>query len=157
MNMTRQDAWTEEEDLILAETVLRYIRQGKTQLEAFRDVAKRLSRTEAACGFRWNATIRKQHQEAIEKAKEERKQTGKSILDRNQLPADPEKDTLETAIILLEKMKASFFEEIDGKLPNSHRLEEENKQLRKKLERYEHAWEEIGNLWAWAKEKDHNG
>src|SRR5699024_12631037 len=107
--------------------------------------------------FPVNVKTDKQHQETIEKAKEKRKQTGKIILDMNQLPEDPEKDMLEMDIILLEKNKASFFEEIDGKLPNSHRLEEEIKQLRKKLERYEHAWEEIGNLWAWAKEKDHNG
>ncbi len=59
MYVTRQDAWTEEEDKILAETVLRYIRDGKTQLEAFKMVAEHLSRTSAACGFRWNATLRK--------------------------------------------------------------------------------------------------
>src|SRR5699024_8872314 len=73
MNATRQDAWTDDEDIILAETVLRHIREGKTQLEAFKEVAKRLSRTSAACGFRWNATIRKQYQDAINTAKKERK------------------------------------------------------------------------------------
>lgn len=61
MYVTRQDAWTEEEDKILAETVLRYIRDGKTQLEAFKMVAEHLSRTSAACGFRWNATLRKKN------------------------------------------------------------------------------------------------
>lgn len=34
MNATRQDSWMGDEDAILAETVLRYIREGKTQLEA---------------------------------------------------------------------------------------------------------------------------
>ena len=28
----RQDAWTEENDLLLAETVLRHVREGSTQL-----------------------------------------------------------------------------------------------------------------------------
>src|SRR5699024_4193250 len=145
MNMTRQDAWTEVEDLILAETAIRSIRQGKTQLEAFRDVATGLSRTAAACGFRWNATIRTQHQKAIEKAKEETTRTAKDLRERRRSPADPEKDTLGAASRSGERMKASIFEEIDGKLANSHRLEEESKQLRKKVERYEHSWEEIGN------------
>ncbi|MDY0405974.1 hypothetical protein P5G51_011775 [Virgibacillus sp. 179-BFC.A HS] len=73
MNTTRQDAWSNEEDMVLTETVLNYIRNGNTQLEAFKDVAKQLSRTPAACGFRWNATLRKQCQDAIQQAKEERK------------------------------------------------------------------------------------
>src|SRR5690625_310927 len=70
MNTTRQDAWTKDEDTLLAEVVLRYIREGRTQLEAFKEVAKRLSRTSAACGFRWNATIRKQYAEERRVGKE---------------------------------------------------------------------------------------
>lgn len=74
MSAQRQDAWTEEEDLILAETVLKYIRQGNTQLAAFKDVGMKLSRTAAACGFRWNSTVRKKYEKAIALAKQERKQ-----------------------------------------------------------------------------------
>src|SRR5699024_1558572 len=70
---TRQDAWTEYEHTLLAEIVLRHIREGKTQLEAFKEVAEKLSRTSAACGFRWNAAIRKRYEDAIELAKKERK------------------------------------------------------------------------------------
>lgn len=75
MQGNRQDAWTKDEDVYLAETVLRYIREGKTQLEAFKEVGKKLSRTSAACGFRWNATLRNQYEEAIQLAREKRKQT----------------------------------------------------------------------------------
>ncbi|HEX6594831.1 MAG TPA: RsfA family transcriptional regulator [Bacillota bacterium] len=160
MNTTRQDAWTEDEDLLLAETVLRYIRQGKTQLEAFKDVAKQLSRTPAACGFRWNATIRKHYHEAIEQAKETRKQTVKSSFNRDQLklPLDDERDAIESAIIMLENMKSNFFAENGESLQFQYRLEEENKQLRKKLERYENAWREMENLWEWAQgHENHNG
>ena len=57
MSITRQDAWTQDEDLLLAEVVLRHIREGGTQLQAFEEVGKRLSRTAAACGFRWNSSI----------------------------------------------------------------------------------------------------
>src|SRR6476620_5798974 len=73
MTTTRQDAWTQDEDLLLAEVVLRSIREGGTQLQAFEEVGKRLSRTAAACGFRWNSSIRKQYKSGIEVAKKQRK------------------------------------------------------------------------------------
>lgn len=71
---TRQDAWTQDEDLLLAEVVLRHIREGGTQLAAFEEVAKKLSRTAAACGFRWNSYVRKQYKTGIELAKKQRKE-----------------------------------------------------------------------------------
>jgi prespore-specific regulator len=70
----RQDAWTTEDDQILAEVVLKHIRDGSTQLAGFNEASRRLGRTAAACGFRWNAFVRKQYKPAIEVAKEERKQ-----------------------------------------------------------------------------------
>jgi len=73
MSSTRQDAWTHEEDLLLAEIVLRQIREGGTQLQAFEIVGKQLSRTAAACGFRWNSYVRKQYKQGIELAKKQRK------------------------------------------------------------------------------------
>jgi prespore-specific regulator len=78
---TRQDAWTHEDDLLLAETVLRYIREGGTQLEAFEEVGDKLNRTAAACGFRWNAEVRKNFEQAINLAKKQRKER-KRALDR---------------------------------------------------------------------------
>ncbi|MCL6617989.1 MAG: RsfA family transcriptional regulator, partial [Anoxybacillus ayderensis] len=65
MEMMRQDAWTEEEDMLLAETVLAFVREGGTQLRAFEEVGKKLSRTAAACGFRWNSLVRKKYEDAI--------------------------------------------------------------------------------------------
>ena len=41
----RQDAWTDEDDLLLAETVLRHVREGSTQLNAFEEVGDQLNRT----------------------------------------------------------------------------------------------------------------
>ncbi|BAB06300.1 RsfA family transcriptional regulator [Halalkalibacterium halodurans] len=73
MSANRQDAWTNDEDLILAEVVLRHIREGSTQLAAFEEVGERLSRTAAACGFRWNSAIRKKYEAAIALAKKQRK------------------------------------------------------------------------------------
>lgn len=80
MSVSRQDAWTQDEDLILAELVLRHIREGSTQLIAFEEVGKRLSRTPAACGFRWNSYVRKQYISGIELAKKQRKESKKSQL-----------------------------------------------------------------------------
>lgn len=70
----RQDAWTTEDDSLLASIVLQHIRQGSTQLAGFNEASRRLGRTAAACGFRWNACVRKQQRPTIEVAKEERKE-----------------------------------------------------------------------------------
>lgn len=97
MSTTRQDAWTQDEDLLLAEVVLRYIREGGTQLQAFEEVGKRLSRTAAACGFRWNSTIRKQYKTGIELAKKQRKEVKKnSEIEANIKGLEPESSRLST-------------------------------------------------------------
>jgi prespore-specific regulator len=70
----RQDAWTEEDDLLLAETVLRHVREGSTQLNAFEEVGDKLNRTSAACGFRWNAVVRRRYEQALQLAKRQRKE-----------------------------------------------------------------------------------
>lgn len=70
----RQDAWTAENDLLLAETILRHVREGSTQLNAFEEVGDKLNRTSAACGFRWNAVVRHQYEKALDLAKKQRKQ-----------------------------------------------------------------------------------
>ncbi|MFD1362958.1 RsfA family transcriptional regulator [Lentibacillus salinarum] len=74
MTKVRQDAWSHEDDLLLAETVLRHIREGSTQLNAFEEVGDHLNRTSAACGFRWNAEVRNKYHDAIELAKRQRKE-----------------------------------------------------------------------------------
>lgn len=70
----RQDAWTTEDDQVLADIVLRHIRDGSTQLAGFNEASRRLGRTAAACGFRWNACVRRQYRNSIEGAKEQRKE-----------------------------------------------------------------------------------
>ncbi|MDW0108592.1 RsfA family transcriptional regulator [Sporosarcina aquimarina] len=70
----RQDAWLEENDKLLADTVLRHVREGSTQLSAFEEVGDALNRTAAACGFRWNAVVRQDYEKELAQAKKERKQ-----------------------------------------------------------------------------------
>jgi prespore-specific regulator len=78
MSVVRQDAWSADDDLILAELTLRHIREGSTQLNAFEEVGERIGRTAAACGFRWNSYVRKKYDAAIQIAKAQRQK-------RNQL------------------------------------------------------------------------
>lgn len=77
MYVTRQDAWTKEEDHILAETVLRFIREGKTQLEAFKLVANQLSRTSAACG---SAGMRHLEKNIVMQLKRQKKRERKEVM-----------------------------------------------------------------------------
>lgn len=79
MVKVRQDAWSHEDDLLLAETVLRHIREGSTQLNAFEEVGDKLNRTSAACGFRWNAEVRRKYDHAIDLAKRQRKEKKRAI------------------------------------------------------------------------------
>ncbi|CAM4260431.1 RsfA family transcriptional regulator [Paenibacillus tarimensis] len=72
MTAVRQDAWSPDDDMILAEVTLRHIRDGSTQLAAFEEVGERIGRTSAACGFRWNSCVRKRYEEAIQLAKQQR-------------------------------------------------------------------------------------
>jgi prespore-specific regulator len=98
MPLTRQDAWSQDEDLLLAEVVLRNIREGGTQLKAFEEVGKQLSRTAAACGFRWNSYVRKQYKSGIELAKKQRKEAKKQ--------AKPEEKAEEAALPASEAKQA---------------------------------------------------
>ncbi|WP_430786134.1 RsfA family transcriptional regulator [Virgibacillus flavescens] len=155
MNRTRQDAWTKDEDVILADTVLQYIRDGKTQLEAFKDVANQLSRTSAACGFRWNATIRKNYQDVVNSAKEERKNRTHISPNGFHNKLEGNQDTIETAILLLENMK-NVYSKDQYTNHTVKKLEEENKQLKTVLHRYDEAWKEMGNLWSWVQSTSKN-
>src|SRR5690625_3033857 len=84
MAKVRQDAWSHEDDLLLAETVLRHIREGSTQLNAFEEVGDKLNRTSAACGFRWNAEVRNKYIDAMELAKRQRKERKRALAKKNQ-------------------------------------------------------------------------
>ena len=128
MNYQRQDGWHEDEDRMLKETVLQFITEGKTQLQAFQEVARQLGRTPAACGFRWNAALRKQHADEVREAKQKRKQK-KDPLDKmfSSHRYNGNYTTLEAVISAIESMHREA--EKVGK------LSEENKQLKREVER----------------------
>ena len=146
MSVSRQDAWTPDEDLILAEIVLRHIREGSTQLIAFEEVGKHSSPTTAACGFRWNSFVRKQYISGIELAKKQRKEGKKQLLkEKAKLPVieEVQKDNLQVEKLSLGSV-ISFLESLkvqqEWKDESGEHLKEEltllvqeNEQLKEKI------------------------
>jgi len=73
MSLRRQDAWSQEDDDILATIIIQHIKNGGTQISAFEKAAVKLERTPAACGFRWNSTVRKKYAAQVKEARIQRK------------------------------------------------------------------------------------
>ncbi|WP_042471663.1 transcriptional regulator [Bacillus ndiopicus] len=76
----RKDQWTIADDEKLAEIVIQFVQNGKTQLEAFEEAATVLNRTKQACGFRWNKTLRAQYGQMLGSVKKRPKQLMRSHL-----------------------------------------------------------------------------
>ena len=163
MVKVRQDAWSHEDDLLLAETVLRHIREGSTQLNAFEEVGDHLNRTSAACGFRWNAEVRNKYDNAIDLAKRQRKERKRALnkslqsVPKAVAPADNNKEkvpsgeimdqttttqtdldpvsamNLDTVIKYLKTLKKDLYTSNQSK-SSMQALENENKTLRTNVE-----------------------
>lgn len=140
----RQDAWSHEDDVLLAETVLRHIREGSTQLRAFDEVGDILNRTSAACGFRWNAVVRDRYVEDIKQAKRERKERKRAQAyfrsnHVNYLPATNQPMTLASVIEFLKSLNVDNQSTSQLKKENEKLLKEnlelmtKNKELEKEL------------------------
>ncbi|CAN7441437.1 RsfA family transcriptional regulator [Rossellomorea sp. LjRoot5] len=153
MSSNRQDAWSQDEDVLLAEVVLRHIREGGTQLQAFEEVGKKLSRTSAACGFRWNSFVRKQYKSGIELAKKQRKQSkkhsplNKTIEEKQKIPTvestseSPEAFSMGSMIQYLQKAEEAVRNEEKVRNENNQLLEQIS-QLQEKLKETEEELEE---------------
>ncbi|OEF99283.1 precorrin-3B C(17)-methyltransferase [Vulcanibacillus modesticaldus] len=159
MVANRQDAWSEDDDLLLAEVTLRHIREGSTQLAAFEEVGRKLNRTAAACGFRWNSLVRKKYEAAIQIAKAQRQKRGYQKTSNNifsettnnitnefsnelvtdLVDSELESITFDTIIRFLKKQKSlnknfkKYEKEIEEKNKEIQQLREENKELRNKI------------------------
>ena len=118
----RQDAWSHEDDLLLAETVLRYIREGGTQLAAFDEVGDKLNRTSAACGFRWNAEVRNNYEQAIAIAKKQRKERKRALDRMNKDTVTIEEPVIKETVV--ENIPAQLYaEEVSAELiPSSNTI-----------------------------------
>ncbi|WP_404462145.1 RsfA family transcriptional regulator [Sutcliffiella horikoshii] len=141
MSTVRQDAWTQDEDLLLAEVVLRYIREGGTQLTAFEEVGKKLSRTSAACGFRWNSYVRKQYATGIELAKKQRKELKKEQAAPQQVAFENTYSAINNKLYAGDNLTISavigYLNHLE-QLENEYtKIKEENHSLKKKVEQLE--------------------
>lgn len=155
MTTLRQDAWTQDEDLLLAEVVLRHIRDGSTQLAAFEEVGKKLSRTAAACGFRWNSAVRKQYKSAIEIAKKQRKgekapEPPKAVLEPVEKPSNSSEEKVDN----VETQKESkplvsfdsiieFLSSVETTVKNTEDLREENEVLKNEISELQNEKKEL--------------
>lgn len=139
MQNNRQDAWTQEEDQLLGEIVLQYIEEGKTQLQAFSEAGEQLSRTPAACGFRWNATLRKRYENEIQQAKKNRRT--RAFVKSNQVTANPGIHEIMKGIEDLQR----FYLQV-GESESFRKIYEENSHLKEKLNDYENRLQQIKEL-----------
>ncbi|OEF96087.1 RsfA family transcriptional regulator [Desulfuribacillus alkaliarsenatis] len=157
MTVNRQDAWTEEDDLLLAEVILRHIRDGSTQLNAFEEVGEKLSRTAAACGFRWNSVVRRRYEAAIEIAKAQRQAMKKGKKSKDERKVDYEHTQVDRESV---QVKGSQFEEAIKYLKQMKNdygeLKRRNQYLERRLSEYESEVKRLTNECAeLKKEKNH--
>ena len=149
MAVKRQDAWTPDDDMILAEVTLRHIREGGTQLSAFEEVAEKLGRTPAACGFRWNSTVRKKYESAIQIAKQQRQ---KKLQERGKTSYRFRQDSLssenmvqsiekiirflrqyKTEVNELQRQQEQLEKELKEREYQIRKLEQENQEMKEQL------------------------
>lgn len=143
MIISRQDSWTNDNDLLLATIVLQNIRNGGTQLAAFKEVAKQLTRTPAACGFRWNSYVRKQYAEEIKQAKQNRKLGNTISPSQSKKEVNSLSITLDEIIIFLQNYKEA--NELTNLQKQIEYLEAENHSLLQRLTMYEEEYHMLLN------------
>lgn len=155
----RQDAWSSEDDLLLAQTVLQHVQKGSTQVAAFDEVGDQLNRTSAACGYRWNAEVRQHYKKEVEHAKSLRKNIHQEkdnkltkqkvshslALSKDTLPLNSDQDTnksitLSDCINFLSQEQTK--NDHDTK-DEQEQLKKENEQLRKKHYELEAKYEQL--------------
>ena len=105
-------------------------------MSAFALASDKLNRTPAACGFRWNAFLRKQ---LIDEVKEAKKQRMKHS----------EKEELDIIHHIIEQLKQ--LKNADREISRVQAyddLHEENIALRNKISHYEESWAKMHDIWA---------
>ncbi|TJY41325.1 hypothetical protein E5161_12935 [Cohnella pontilimi] len=140
--MKRKDAWSAEDESLLAQTVLEFVKGGKPQLQAFQSAAKKLNRTSGACSFRWNAVIRAHYESELKEAKLEAK-NNKASTDKKNTAG---RYSIETTDL---SMQADPFESLGKALEAANlayrQLQEEYKKLQKEMAQLERKLLEQGS------------
>lgn len=148
MSKSRQNSWTEKEDALLAETVIRHIKEGSTQIKAFEELGPTLSRTSAACAYRWNSVVRKQYVEDVEKAKKERK-VGNADEEKEVTQTHIPKEKLNLSVVidylqLLEKVDTEEFQSLlEKEKQEKEKANEELRNLQKEFEQLQSEYQSL--------------
>ncbi|SFE27520.1 RsfA family transcriptional regulator [Alteribacillus iranensis] len=144
----RQDAWSDQDDRLLATTVLKHIKEGSTQLKAFDETGDLLDRTSAACGFRWNAIVRQDYEQDVKEAKRERKRkmrlSAKRAADQiNPTPVVSSPSSLEGVITQLEQLTSQLDQEenLEDTEKTIQELQKENMILHQEINRVKQEYE----------------
>ena len=144
-NNLQGDIWTDDDDLVLAETVLRRVREGDSVIDACREFEEKTKgrRTTNASKFRWHTRLKTQYAGAYEIAKTDGKKArefarrkvnqGERYQDilENVLEKDNEREiVLDDILVLIKQYK----KQEEGK-ESRDKFEKETDKLRRELER----------------------
>ncbi|MDQ0299821.1 prespore-specific regulator [Salibacterium salarium] len=147
----RQDAWSDKDDRFLANTILKHIQEGSTQLKAFDEVGDALDRTSAACGFRWNAIVRLDYEQEVKQAKRIRKQrmkeTANHVASKLSHSKHRSSSNIHSIIAGLHQMQADLENNIHSTSPNIENdvlhLQTKNSEMREEIARIKQEYHTI--------------
>lgn len=153
------EIWTEEDDAILAETVLRYVRQGKTVVEACNEMERKTDgrRTALASKHRWFTRLADQYKAGYELAKREGKEVklkGKKRLNQGKRYEEIIKDVFQEDVSANEKeitaddfiiLAKKFKEQQNSETSRQNRLQNEIKELQKENDKLRKKCKELEN------------
>lgn len=138
--MNTQKKWTSDEDLIVAEVVLRHVREGSTATKAFMELSNTLNKKTTTVLARWNDVLRHQYLQALEIAKKQGSKLKKTNIKNNTVKLMLPVISTENDDHVLKSMnnKVNTMEEVIDFLQtvkvNNPVLEKENTKLKKENE-----------------------
>lgn len=144
VNNLQGEIWTKDDDVLLAETILRTVRNGGTIIDGCRNFEEVTEgkRTEQASKFRWHTRLSDQYKAAYELAKEQGKSNkSKSRINQGEryervmdtiLNKDEEEELdIEDVFVVVKK----FRDQQKSKEASSGKIKRENKRLKKENEK----------------------
>lgn len=145
-NNLQGEIWTDDDDLVLAETVLRRVREGDSVIDACREFEEKTKgkRTASASKFRWHTRLKNQYAGAYEIAKADGKKArefarrkvnqGERYQDilENVLEKDNEREIVLDDILVLVKQ---YKKQEEDKAENRDKFEKETDKLRREIEK----------------------
>lgn len=175
-NNLQGEIWTPDDDIMLAETILRNVREGKTVMDGCRELEEKTEgrRTASASKFRWFTNVVEQYRAGYELAKEEGakvKQAKKRKTNKGERFEEIVKNVFESEVPVIEKeiepddfiiLAKKFKEQQSKKKSEESNHEKTIKELQRKNENLEKKLQEAKKEADWynelllAKQRDYN-